>query len=110
MATERVVLRAVDIESARHGSVRLTPMRFTVERGELVALFGPSGAGKSLLLALIAGEVALEGGVLEVADFATMPDLPDGRALRTATYAGRPDAGDAAAPSPALRSGRAGGD
>jgi ABC-type transport system involved in cytochrome bd biosynthesis fused ATPase/permease subunit len=85
MATERVVLRAVDIESARHGSVRLTPMRFTVERGELVALFGPSGAGKSLLLALIAGEVALEGGRLEVADFATMPDLPDGRALRTAT-------------------------
>jgi ABC-type multidrug transport system ATPase subunit len=40
-----------------------------------------------LLLALIAGEVALEGGRLEVADFATMPDLPDGRALRTTTPA-----------------------
>jgi hypothetical protein len=38
MTTERVVLRAVDIESARHGSVRIAPMRFTVERGELVAL------------------------------------------------------------------------
>jgi ABC-2 type transport system ATP-binding protein len=87
MATERVVLRAVDIESARHGGVRLAPMRFTLERGELAALFGPSGAGKSLLLALIAGEVALEGGRLEVADFAAMPDLPDGRALRTTTPA-----------------------
>jgi ABC-type sugar transport system ATPase subunit len=85
MTTERVVLRAVDIESARHGSVRIAPTRFTIERGELVALFGPSGAGKSLLLALIAGEVALEGGRLEVADCATMPDLPDGRALRTTT-------------------------
>ncbi|MCS7208518.1 MAG: ATP-binding cassette domain-containing protein [Fimbriimonadales bacterium] len=87
MAAERVVLRAEAIESALHGGVRLLPMRFTIERGELVALFGPSGAGKSLLLALITGEVALEGGRLEVADFATMPELPNGRTLRTLTPA-----------------------
>ncbi|GIV06196.1 MAG: Nod factor export ATP-binding protein I [Fimbriimonadales bacterium] len=85
MAAERVVLRAENIESALHGGVCIVPMRFTLERGELVALFGPSGAGKSLLLALIAGEVALEGGRLEVADFALMPDLPEGRALRSTT-------------------------
>ncbi|MGQ9656889.1 MAG: ATP-binding cassette domain-containing protein [Fimbriimonadales bacterium] len=87
MSTERVVLRATEIESAMRGGVRIAPMRFSIERGELVALFGPSGAGKSLLLALIAGEVALEGGRLEVADFATMPELPEGRALRTTTPA-----------------------
>lgn len=87
MVTERLVLRAEGIESALYGGVRILPMRFTLERGELVALFGPSGSGKSLLLALIAGEVALEGGRLEVADFATMPELPEGRALRTATPA-----------------------
>jgi len=79
------VLRADAIESAAHGGVAIQPMRFVVARGELVALFGPSGAGKSLLLALIAGEAALEDGRLEVADFAIMPDLPEGRALRTAT-------------------------
>lgn len=87
MATERVVLRAEGIESGWHGGVRLQPMHFTLQRGELVAVFGPSGAGKSLLLALIAGDVLLTGGRLEVADFATMPDLPEGRALRTATPA-----------------------
>ena len=87
MAAERVVLRAENIESALRGGVCILPMRFTLERGELVALFGPSGSGKSLLLALIAGEVALEGGRLEVADLALMPELPEGRALRTATPA-----------------------
>lgn len=85
MAAERVVLRAENIESALYSGVCILPMRFTVERGELVALFGPSGAGKSLLLALISGDVALEGGRLEVTDFAAMPDLPEGRALRSAT-------------------------
>ncbi|MCS7300070.1 MAG: ATP-binding cassette domain-containing protein [Fimbriimonadales bacterium] len=87
MAAERVVLRAEAIESALHGGVCILPMRFAIERGELVAIFGPSGSGKSLLLALIAGEVALEGGRLEVADLATMPELPEGRALRAATPA-----------------------
>ncbi|OYT68882.1 MAG: hypothetical protein CFK49_02290 [Armatimonadetes bacterium JP3_11] len=88
MAAERVVLRAESIESALHGGVCILPMRFEIARGELVALFGPSGSGKSLLLALIAGEVALEGGRLEVADFASMPDLPEGRALRSTTPLG----------------------
>ncbi|MCX7993289.1 MAG: ATP-binding cassette domain-containing protein, partial [Fimbriimonadales bacterium] len=87
MAVERIVLRADEIESALHGGVCILPMRFALERGELVALFGPSGSGKSLLLALITGEVALAGGRLEVADFAVMPDLPEGRALRSATPA-----------------------
>ncbi len=85
MASERVVLRAEGIESAQRSGVGILPMDIAIERGELVALFGPSGAGKSLLLALIAGEVALEGGRLEVADFAVMPELPEGRALRTVT-------------------------
>ncbi|MDW8106970.1 MAG: ATP-binding cassette domain-containing protein [Armatimonadota bacterium] len=87
MASERIVLRAEAIESALYGGVCIVPMRFTLRRGELVAVFGPSGAGKSLLLALLAGEVALAGGRLEIAEFATMPELPEGRALRHATAA-----------------------
>lgn len=84
---DTVVLSAQQIESAPVDLVRIHPMSFTLRRGELCALFGPSGSGKSLLVALLSGEVALEGGVLESADFATMPELPAQRLLRSATPA-----------------------
>ena len=80
MLNDAILLHAEDILSKQVGDFRLQPMSFEIYRGECVALFGPSGCGKSLLLALIAGEVAMEAGVLECADFARMPDLPSGRA------------------------------
>ncbi|MCS7064788.1 MAG: ATP-binding cassette domain-containing protein [Fimbriimonadales bacterium] len=80
MSNETLLLHAEGIFSELVGEFRLHPMSFDIYRGECVALFGPSGCGKSLLLALIAGEIGLEAGVLECADFARMPDLPTGRA------------------------------
>ncbi len=85
MRSESLVLNAESVRSPCYGGVQIDRLDMGVYRGELVALFGPSGAGKSLLLALIAGEVALEGGILESVDPATMPELPQGRALRTTT-------------------------
>ncbi|MER3558190.1 MAG: hypothetical protein C4336_01030, partial [Armatimonadota bacterium] len=85
MRSERLLLRARQIESAPHAGISIAPMDFQVERGELVAVFGPAGSGKSLLLGLIAGEVPLEAGVLECADVATIPDLIPTRSMRTAT-------------------------
>ncbi len=82
---DTVVLSAQQIESAPSGSVRIHPMSFQLRRGELVALFGPSGSGKSLLLALLSGEVALEGGVLEIADFTVIPELPAPRLWHSTT-------------------------
>jgi len=81
MRSDTVLLRAEGIVSEWVGDFRLQPMSFDLHRGECVAVFGPSGSGKSLLLALIAGQVALAEGVLECADFACMPELPSGRAV-----------------------------
>ncbi len=80
MSAETLLLRAQGLVSEPVGDFRLQSLSFEVHRGECVALFGPSGSGKSLLLALIAGELPLEAGVLECADFARMPELPAGRA------------------------------
>jgi len=85
MLNDAILLHAEGILSEQVGDFRLQLTNFEIYRGECVALFGPSGCGKSLLLALIAGEVALEAGVLECADFARMPDLPSGRAALNLT-------------------------
>ncbi|MEN3000997.1 MAG: ABC transporter ATP-binding protein [Armatimonadota bacterium] len=85
--SETALLHAVEIVSEPVGGFRLQPMSFDLYRGECVAIFGPSGCGKSLLLALLAGEIALEAGLLECADFATMPALPSERAARSMTPA-----------------------
>ncbi|WP_090063392.1 ABC transporter ATP-binding protein [Celeribacter neptunius] len=46
----------VDIRSKSFGAVRvLQEIRFSVARGETVALLGPSGIGKSTLLRIVAG-------------------------------------------------------
>jgi len=48
--------------------IALSPLSFTVNKGELVALIGPSGAGKTTLLNLLAailppsqGEILIDG-------------------------------------------------
>lgn len=48
------------------GSPSLQPFSLTVEAGEHVAIKGRSGTGKSTLLALIDGDLELQGGALEI--------------------------------------------
>jgi ABC-type multidrug transport system ATPase subunit len=85
MPPDALLLHAEGIVSEVVGDFRLQPMSFDLYRGECVAVFGPSGSGKSLLLALIAGEIGQEGGLLECADFALTPALPHGRTAQSLT-------------------------
>ncbi len=54
----------------------LRDIRFTVERGELVALVGPSGCGKSTLLRIIAGLRPATAGRVAVAGQAVTRPIP----------------------------------
>lgn len=44
----------------------LTGLDLRIETGEIVGVFGPSGAGKSTLFAALAGEIAIDGGVVRL--------------------------------------------
>jgi ABC-type nitrate/sulfonate/bicarbonate transport system ATPase subunit len=58
----------------RRGPVQaLDGMSLDVARGEIVAVVGPSGCGKTTLLALICGLVAPDGGTVQSAPAALMP-------------------------------------
>ena len=41
-------------------------LNFTAERGQRIVLVGPNGAGKSTLLKILAGNLAIQGGVREL--------------------------------------------
>ena len=56
----------------------LQDLSLTVERGETVAVFGPSGCGKTVLLRLLAGVLAPDGGDLRV-NGASVTHLPPER-------------------------------
>jgi ABC-type branched-subunit amino acid transport system ATPase component len=47
------------------GLQALTDVRFSVDRGELVALIGPNGAGKTTLLNIICGAIAPAAGSIQ---------------------------------------------
>ena len=58
----------------------LSPLSFTIESGERVALAGPSGSGKTTLLYLLAGLIQPDEGQL-VLDNRLLSKLPPGREL-----------------------------
>ena len=61
------MVEALDLSIAYDGRDVTQGVRFTVQRGERIALSGPNGCGKSSILKLIAGEPVPHGGVLRVA-------------------------------------------
>lgn len=61
-----VSVRAQDLHVAVDGAASLEPVNVHIQAGEHVAIWAPSGAGKSVLLAQLAGLLAVPTGQLEL--------------------------------------------
>lgn len=61
------MVEALDLSIVYDGREVTRGVRFSVNRGERIALSGPNGCGKSSILKLIAGEAIPHGGTLRVA-------------------------------------------
>lgn len=61
---EAVYLHHVDMRYGDKTRMVLNDVRLTVNRGEKLAIVGSSGAGKSTLMALLAGEIEAQSGIV----------------------------------------------
>jgi ribose transport system ATP-binding protein len=66
VSTPRTVLRLTDVHKAFGGVLALKGVSLEVRAGEVHALLGENGAGKSTLMAIAAGALAPDAGVVEI--------------------------------------------
>src|SRR6187397_2592948 len=63
-----VVVRAEHVEKGFGDRLLMEDLTFDLPPGGIVGVIGPNGAGKTTLFRMIAGEVEVEGGTLDVGD------------------------------------------
>ncbi|MFN8204238.1 MAG: ATP-binding cassette domain-containing protein [Solirubrobacteraceae bacterium] len=64
--SDGVALRLVDVVKSFPGVLALKGVTFEVRRGEVHALVGENGAGKSTLMAIAAGSLLPDSGIVEI--------------------------------------------
>jgi len=74
------LIRVRDIRKSFGGVHALQGVSFEVHRGEVLGLLGPNGAGKSTAIAICTGQIAPDGGSVDIGD-AGSPRLPEARRL-----------------------------
>lgn len=77
--TARVVLRLTDIVKAFPGVTALNRVSLEIVEGEVHALLGENGAGKSTLMAIAAGAITPDQGVVEIGGI-SLPEASPTRA------------------------------
>jgi phosphonate transport system ATP-binding protein len=62
------IIKLNNITKTYERKIAISPLSFTVKKGELIALIGPSGAGKTTLLNLLASILSPDTGTIHIMD------------------------------------------
>src|SRR6187397_638921 len=76
-----VVVRAEHVEKGFGDRLLMEDLTFDLPPGGIVGVIGPNGAGKTTLFRMIAGEVEVEGGTLDVGDTVELAYVDQSRSL-----------------------------
>ncbi len=63
-----VAARLASVSVVANGRPLLSDVTFEIAKGSVTAIIGPNGAGKSTLIAVLAGDIRIESGVVEYCD------------------------------------------
>jgi ABC-type branched-subunit amino acid transport system ATPase component/ABC-type branched-subunit amino acid transport system permease subunit len=80
-AAQPVLLRATGLHASYDALVALDDAEIELRAGHVHALIGPNGSGKSTLIKVLAGELAPDGGTVEIAGRTHVARQPQDRVL-----------------------------
>ena len=70
-----ILLNAVQLQRSFHGKQVVAPLDLQLRAGDILGLLGPNGAGKSTIMRMLSGDLAPNGGTVEICgeDLLTRP-------------------------------------
>lgn len=71
-----MMIEVHEISRSDHDRVRVHPVSFAIDAGQVVGIIGPNGAGKSTLLSMMSGELSASSGHVRLLDRMLADYLP----------------------------------